>query len=94
MPAGRKREEVDDFLNSVMLPTIEILPYDAEAARWHALERARLERAGRPIPFADGMIAAVAARFGLTIVTHNVADFSPFAGLSIENWCSGQAGQK
>lgn len=86
MPAGRKRDEVDDFLHSVMLPTIDILPYDADAARWHAIERARLERDGRPIPFADGMIAAVAARFGLTVVTHNVGDFSRFSGLSIEDW--------
>lgn len=89
MPAGRRRDEVDDFLNSVLLPTVDILPYDADAARWHALERARLERAGTPLPFADGLIAAVAARFGLTVVTHNLADFNRFAGIPVEDWMGG-----
>ena len=86
MDPGRKRDEVEDFLNHVLLPTIDILPYDGEAARWHAVERARLEREGRPIPFADGMIAAVGVRFGLTVVTHNRRDFERFAGLSIVDW--------
>lgn len=86
MPPGRKREDIDDFLNNVILPTVDFLPYDDEAARWHAVARARLEREGCPIPFADGMIASVAARFGITVVTHNVRDFERFAGLSIVDW--------
>jgi tRNA(fMet)-specific endonuclease VapC len=86
MPPGRKREDVDDFLHGVLLPTVELLPYDAESAALHATERARLERAGQPVPFVDGMIAAIAARFGLTLVTRNVADFSNFAGLQVEDW--------
>lgn len=86
MPPGRKRDRVDDYLNNVVLPSVDILPYDVDAARWHAIERARLERAGTPIPFADGMIAAVAARFGLIVVTHNTRDFERFSGVSILDW--------
>ncbi|MES2641901.1 MAG: type II toxin-antitoxin system VapC family toxin [Myxococcota bacterium] len=88
MPPGRKRDEVDDFLHNVIHPSIDILPYDAEAARWHAVERARLESEGRPVPFADGMVASVAARFGLTMVTHNVRDFERFSGISVVDWMS------
>ena len=49
---------------------------DAEAARGNAIERARLAVVGRSIPFADGLVAAVAVRFDLTLVTHNGQDFS------------------
>lgn len=86
MPPSRKREHVDDYLNNVVYPSVDILPYDVDAARWHAIERARLEKAGRPIPFADGMIAAVAARFGLVVVTHNTRDFEPFSGVAVVDW--------
>lgn len=43
-----EREDIDDFLNNVILPTVDFLPYDDEAARWHAVARARLEREGCP----------------------------------------------
>jgi tRNA(fMet)-specific endonuclease VapC len=32
------------------------------------------------------MIASIAATNGLTLVTRNVADFSAFQGLRLENW--------
>jgi tRNA(fMet)-specific endonuclease VapC len=63
-----------------------ILPYDADAADWHAAERARLAFAGRVPPFVDGQIAAIAVTRGLTLVTANVADFRPFAGLTVIDW--------
>jgi tRNA(fMet)-specific endonuclease VapC len=88
MPQGRKREQVDEFLHGVVLATIDILPYDMESSRWHAAERARLEREGRPIPFADGMIAAVGVRFGLTIVTHDITDFEAFSNVALIDWCA------
>lgn len=86
MPAGRKRDDVSDYLHNVLRPSVEVLPYDDRAAEWHAGERVRLEAAGRPISFADGTIAAVAARFGLVVVTHNVRDFERFAGVTVEDW--------
>ena len=65
---------------------ITVLPYDAEAARWHAVERARLETLGQPRPFADGQIAAITVSRGLILVTRNTADFAGYCGLRIENW--------
>jgi len=62
------------------------LPYDDRAAEWHAAERVRLERAGKPAPFADAQIAAVAATNGLTVVTANLADFRAFKGVKVTNW--------
>ena len=86
LPQGRRRELLLQYLDEVVRATLPILPYDADAAYWHARERARLESLGRPRPLADGMIAAVAATRGLILVTRNTADFEGYDGLHIENW--------
>ena len=70
----------------VVEATLPIIGYDADAARWHAEERARLERAGRQVGFADGQIAAIAAVNGLTLVTANARDFKVFRGLRTVDW--------
>ncbi len=85
LPAGKRRRAIDAFLGSLR-DALPVLPYDAEAALWHARERARLAKAGRPAPFVDGQIAAIAATQGLTLVTRNVRDFAAFRGLAIESW--------
>ncbi|MFS8070156.1 MAG: type II toxin-antitoxin system VapC family toxin [Byssovorax sp.] len=85
LPAGRRRRAIDavmDRLEAVLV----ILPYDGAAARWHARERARLTKKGKPPPFVDGQIAAIAAVSGLVLVTRNVRDFVPFTDLRVESW--------
>ena len=86
LPPGHRRERLLQYLDQVVRATLPILPYDIDAASWHARERARLESLGRPRPLADGMIAAVAAMRSLILVTRNTADFEGFDGLHIENW--------
>lgn len=86
LPAGRRRDVLMQYMEEVVQPTLPILPYDAAAARWHSRERARLERRGRTRPFADGMIAAVAATRSLILITRNTDDFAGFDGLHLENW--------
>jgi len=63
-----------------------IFPYTPEAARWLAIERARLIKIGLPPSYADGQIAAIAHTNNLILVTRNVPDFIHFDGLRIENW--------
>ena len=86
MPHGPRRTYRLRFLLMSILREIPILPYDASSAEWHAKERARLEAVGRTPSQHDGMIAAVAATRGLTLVTRNVSDFERFDDLRIENW--------
>jgi len=86
LPPGARRTAVLREIEQVFLTTLEILPYDLHAAQWHAEERARLVSEGRTPAYVDGQIAAIAAVNGLTLVTRNVADFSGFAGLSVEDW--------
>ena len=84
MPDGSRKQALARYLRRVL--RLEILPYDREAARWHAEERARLTGRGRTPPFVDGQIAAITATNGLTLVTRNTGDFDCFTDLSVENW--------
>lgn len=83
---GKRKAELEAFLHDVVLTSFPILPYDRDAATWHGVERARQEREGRPSPYVDGQIAAIARVNDLTLVTANVNDFSRFKGLTIEDW--------
>jgi tRNA(fMet)-specific endonuclease VapC len=85
---GKRRVILETFLREVVHPTLPILPYDERAAEWLAQERVRLEKAGKQVPVVDGQIASVAATNGIPVVTANLADFSIFKGLAVENWLS------
>lgn len=83
---SRRRAEVERYIDEVVLRIYPVLAYDQAAAEWHAEERARLSKAGRPPPYFDGLIAAIAKANGLVLVTANVKDFRAFKELSVENW--------
>ena len=86
MPKGKRRTAVETYLRDVIQASFPVLPYDESSARWHGEERARLESIGRPVPFVDGQIAAIAHANGLILVTTNTRDFTPFRELTVENW--------
>lgn len=86
LPTSAKRSAIEDYLNDVVALAFPILPYDAQAALWHAAERARLVSLGKTPSFADGQIAAIAQVNNLIIVTANTSDFSMFQELQVENW--------
>ena len=86
LPAGKRRVALEEYLHSVVRRSFPILPYDEAAADWHGRERARLEEQGRPTPFVDGQIAAIAFTNSLALVTTNAKDFHWFEGLQIVDW--------
>jgi tRNA(fMet)-specific endonuclease VapC len=90
LPESRKKAILSSYLVDV-IGRLPVLPYDTTAARWHALERARLTKRGRAPAFVDGQIAATAVVHGLVLVTRNVADFQAFEGLRVTNWFAGQS---
>lgn len=89
LPKSRKRSTIEAYLENVVGPTMPILAYDDAAAAFHARERARLARQGRPPAFVDGQIAAIAATSSLILVTRNVDDFRRFHEVRIECWHGG-----
>ena len=86
LPPSRKRDAIAAYLDGLRQAELAILPYTAEAAAWHATERARLAAKGLTPPFVDGQIAAIAHINKLTLITRNVGDFKHFSGLKIQNW--------
>lgn len=86
LPEGGRKARLQSFISGLMDCGMTILPYDLDAALWHARERARLEAQGLTPPFRDGQLAAVAATRKLTLVSRNLADFQHFQGLSCTSW--------
>lgn len=88
LPRSRRRDQIEDYLATVVQVDFPILPYDEQAAAWHARERARLVARGGTPPFVDGQIAAIASVNELAIVTANRSDFAMFEGVRIQDWSS------
>ena len=62
------------------------LSFDDACAAEYGLLRADLGRAGTPIGANDLMIAAIARHHDVSVVTHNVEEFSRVVGLRVEDW--------
>jgi tRNA(fMet)-specific endonuclease VapC len=62
------------------------LPFDDRCAEEYGLIRAALTRLGTPIGPNDLMIAATALAHDLTLVSHNVSEFSRVPGLRVQDW--------
>ena len=88
LPISKKRRILESYIFNVVLVNTPLLPYDSEAARWHAEERARLQTKGLTPPFVDGQIAGITAVNSLTLVTRNVSDFKSFRNLKVVSWHS------
>jgi tRNA(fMet)-specific endonuclease VapC len=86
LPRGKRREAIETYLQDVVLASFPVLAYDEAAAHWHGVERARMEGLGKPAPYVDGQIAAIAYVNELTLVTANVKDFARFKGVEVANW--------
>jgi len=69
-----------------VLPVVEIIPFDDNAARIAGKLRAGRERSGKPIAPGDLQIAAVALASGSILITGNIRHFLEIPGLDVENW--------
>jgi predicted nucleic acid-binding protein len=78
---AREDAKVEAFLRP-----FEIIPLDREEAiEWGLLE-ARLRKEGNPIEAEDCMIAAIAHKHGLTLVSGNIKHFARVKGLRVVDW--------
>ena len=86
----QREDRIEQFLAG--LPTVEVLTLDLRSAELAGRIYADLERTGQPIGRADPMIAALALRHGLTLVTGNISHYQRIQALNyqltLENWRS------
>lgn len=80
------RPERNRLALMTFLSRIQVVPFDADAAREYGDIRADLTKKGSPIGGNDLLIAAHARALGLTLVTNNTREFDRVAGLTVENW--------
>ena len=82
-PSGRR---LRNRYQELILPALEILPFDSPSAEVYGALRALLEKQGRPLAEADLMIAAIALNYSLPLASANTRHFSRIPGLSLHNW--------
>jgi tRNA(fMet)-specific endonuclease VapC len=85
LPDGARRARLLAFINGALL-TLPVLDYNRAAALRHAALRADAEQRGRPLPWVDSQIAAIALIHGCTLVTRNTRDFESIPGLPLADW--------
>lgn len=85
--AAKSRDPISTRENQrIFLDRFKSISYDDEAAEYYGTLRAALAISGTMIGPNDMLIAASALAHGLTVVTHNVREFSRVEGLRIEDW--------
>jgi predicted nucleic acid-binding protein len=75
---GKRRTQIETWLEVELKARFSgrILPIDAPVAdRWGSLA-AQAKRRGTPLPIIDGLLAATALHYNLTVVTRNAGDFT------------------
>ena len=88
LPPGRRRAELERWLENDLLPRFDgrILPVTHSIAdRWGVLD-GQCQLNGTPLNTADGMIAATALEHDLTIATRNVKDFAALGVVLLNPW--------
>ena len=71
---------------NLFLSAFTILPFDREDALWFGRLRAALAAVGTPVGPYDIQIAAQGVSRGLTVITHNIGEFSRVPNLKVEDW--------
>lgn len=77
---------VIDKIENDLLPDVAVLDYDRLCSKEFGRLRGLLMQQGRDVSRLDLMIASVAFVHGLTLVTHNTADFQHVPGLRLDDW--------
>ena len=81
-----KSRRVAANLQNVHALQFEVVPISKADAERAGEIRAALQAGGTPIGPCDVLIAGQAVTRSLTLITHNVAEFSRVAGLEFEDW--------
>lgn len=80
------RPQQEAFKLNQFWSMFDSVSFDNECATSAALIRKRLESRGETIGPYDTLIAAIALRHRLTLVSRNIREFKRVDGLTIEDW--------
>ena len=83
---GRRATVLLSQIDTRLIPNLQVLPFDAAAARRYGEISASLVRKGSPVSETALRIAAIALVRDLTLVSGNPRYFERVPGLSVENW--------
>lgn len=87
LPDGARKDRLALSLDGLLaLFPGRVLPFDADAARRYAHMAVVARSTGRPLPMADGYVAATAAAHGFAVATRNVRDFEGTGVELIDPW--------
>ncbi len=84
--AYKSRREENMHVVKTFSSSFESLPFDDRSAEVYGRLRTELERQGNLIGPNDLLIASIALANSVTLITHNTAEFSRIANLTIEDW--------
>ena len=75
---GKRRTQIETWLEVELNARFSgrILPIDAPVADRWGLLAAQAKSRGTPLPIIDGLLAATALHYNLTVVTRNASDFT------------------
>jgi predicted nucleic acid-binding protein len=88
LPQGRRRTRLEAWLEVDLRDRFagRILPVDAAVADRWGLLAAQAKRNGVTLPIVDGLLAATALHYNLTIVSRNVRDFAAAQVTALNPW--------
>lgn len=88
MPPGRRRERLDVWLRGDLQARFEgrIIAIDPAVADAWGVVHARGRKLGRSIDVMDGLIAATAEVYGMTVVTRDTRDFEAIGTPLLNPW--------
>ena len=84
-----QRRNPNPLLRSILddlLAEVSVLTFDHDCAERFGVVRGTLLQRGISVSRMDLMIASVALVHGLTLVTHNTADYQHVPGLRLDDW--------
>jgi tRNA(fMet)-specific endonuclease VapC len=82
----RAGERLRERYRKLVLPALDMLDFDASCAEVYGPLRAELERRGARLAEADLVVASIALRHGLPLVSGNTRHFGRVPGLQLDNW--------
>jgi len=83
---SEERDRLRERYEELVLPFIGILDFDQRSAELYGSVRADLERKGERLADPDLMVAAIALRYDMTLVSGNTRHFARIPELRVENW--------